>query len=90
MVYYMLSFAFVAIEVWCALYFLDTFLKKKEAGKLEKFRFIIYFVAMVIPAALSKMMSFGKIFVFMSIFVFSSRIGLYGFPCYILPAEYFG
>lgn len=74
MVYYILSFAFVAIEVWCALYFLDTFLKKKEAGKLEKFRFIIYFVAMVIPAALSKMMSFGKIFVFMLIFVLLGMI----------------
>ena len=69
MVYYMFSFALVAIEVWCVLYFLDTFLKKKDIGNLEKYRFIIYFVAMVIPAALSSMMSFAKIFVFMIWFV---------------------
>ena len=69
MIYYMFSFALVAIEVWCVLYFLDTFLKKKDIGNLEKYRFIIYFVAMVIPAALSSMMSFAKIFVFMFWFV---------------------
>lgn len=69
MVYYMFSFALVAIEVWCVLYFLDTFLKKKDIGNLEKYRFTIYFVAMVIPAALSSMMSFAKIFVFMIWFV---------------------
>jgi len=69
MVYYMFSFALVAIEVWCVLYFLDTFLRKKDIGNLEKYRFIIYFVAMVIPAALSSMMSFAKIFIFMIWFV---------------------
>lgn len=74
MVYYIFSSAFVAIEVWCVLYFLDTFLKKKEAGKLEKFRFLIYFVAMVIPAAFSRMMSLGKIFVFMLVFVLLGMI----------------
>lgn len=68
MVYYIFSFAFVAIEVWCVLYFLDTFLKKKDTGKLEKMRFIIYYAAMIMPAILCSMLSFGKILVFLLLF----------------------
>lgn len=37
------SFFVIAFEVRGSLYFLDTFMERKETGKLRKFRFLIYY-----------------------------------------------
>lgn len=39
------SFFVIAFEVRGSLYFLDTFMERKETGKLRKFRFLIYYAA---------------------------------------------
>ena len=41
MIYWVFSFVLTAIDTWCVLYLLDTFLKKKDAGRLEKYRFVL-------------------------------------------------
>ena len=35
MIYWIFSFVLTAIDTWCVLYLLDTFLKKKDAKKRE-------------------------------------------------------
>ncbi len=52
MIYWIFSFVLTAIDVWCILYLLDTFLKKKEIGKLENIRFILFYSANVGVAVL--------------------------------------
>ena len=39
------SFFVITFEVRGSLYFLDTFMERKETGKLRKFRFLIYYAA---------------------------------------------
>ena len=50
MIYWIFSFVLTAIDTWCVLYLLDTFLKKKDAGKLEKFRFVLFYGANILVA----------------------------------------
>ena len=38
---WILSFCIMAIETWEYVYFLDTFLKKKETGQLDKCRYAV-------------------------------------------------
>lgn len=45
MIYWIFSVMVTAIDTWCMLYLMDTFLKKKEVEKLEKVRFVLYFLA---------------------------------------------
>lgn len=46
---WVLSFCLMAIETWGSIYFFDTFLKKKDMGWLEKYRYIIlYFSCFVV------------------------------------------
>ncbi len=52
MIYWIFSFVLTAIDVWCILYLLDTFLKKKESGKLENVRFILFYSANIGVAVL--------------------------------------
>lgn len=52
MIYWMFSAMVTAIDTWCILYLLDTFLKKKEVGRLEKVRFVSFFGAFFIVAVL--------------------------------------
>ena len=42
MIYWIFSFVLTAIDTWCVLYLLDTFLKKKDVGRLEKVRFLLF------------------------------------------------
>ena len=42
MIYWIFSFVLTAIDTWCVLYLLDTFLKKKDVGRLEKVRFWLF------------------------------------------------
>lgn len=42
MVYWIFSFVLTAVDTWCVLYLLDTFLKKKDVGRLEKVRFWLF------------------------------------------------
>jgi len=42
MIYWIFSFVLTAIDTWCVLYLLDTFLKKKDVGRLEKDRFLLF------------------------------------------------
>ena len=52
MIYWIFSFVLTAIDTWCVLYLLDTFLKKKDAGKLEKLRFVLFYGANIFVAVL--------------------------------------
>lgn len=52
MVYWIFSFILTAVDTWCMLYLLDTFLKKKETGKLESIRFILFYSANIGVAVL--------------------------------------
>lgn len=46
---WVLSFCLMAIETWGSIYFFDTFLKKKDMGWLERYRYIIlYFSCFVV------------------------------------------
>lgn len=77
MVYCIFSFMVTAVDVWCTLYFLDTFLKRKEVGKLEKTRFIVYYGTMFMPAFICYLfeivMNWGK---FLSVFCVVWLLGL--------------
>ena len=42
MIYWIFSFVLTAIDTWCVLYLLDTFLRKKDVGRLEKVRFWLF------------------------------------------------
>ena len=50
MIYWIFSFVLTAIDTWCVLYLLDTFLKKKDTGRLEKFRFVLFYGANILVA----------------------------------------
>ena len=52
MIYWIFSLVLTAIDTWCVLYLLDTFLKKKDAGRLEKFRFVLFYGANILVAVL--------------------------------------
>lgn len=43
MAWWILSFCIIAIETWGNIYFFDTFLKKKDRGRLGKCRYVILF-----------------------------------------------
>ena len=46
---WILSFCIMAIEAWGSIYFFDTFLKKKDVGRLGKCRYVVlYFADMVV------------------------------------------
>ena len=46
---WILSFCIMAIEAWGSIYFFDTFLKKKDVGRLGKCRYVVlYFAGMVV------------------------------------------
>ena len=45
MVLWILSFCIMAIETWGSIYFYDTFLKKKNVGRLDKCRHIVLYPA---------------------------------------------
>ena len=49
MALWVLSFCIMAIETWGSIYFFDTFLKKKNVGRLGKCRYVVlYFAGMVV------------------------------------------
>ena len=49
MALWILSFCIMAIEAWGSIYFFDTFLKKKDVGRLGKCRYVVlYFASMVV------------------------------------------
>ena len=49
MALWILSFCIMAIEAWGSIYFFDTFLKKKDVGRLGKYRYVVlYFASMVV------------------------------------------
>ena len=52
MIYWIFSFVLTAIDTWCVLYLLDTFLKKKDTGRLEKIRFVLFYGANILVAVL--------------------------------------
>ena len=52
MIYWIFSFVLTAIDTWCVLYLLDTFLKKKDTGRLEKYRFVLFYGANIFVAVL--------------------------------------
>ena len=47
---WILSFCIMAIETWGYVYFFDTFLKKKDAGRLQRCRYIVLYPAVVVFA----------------------------------------
>ena len=52
MIYWIFSVMVTAIDTWCMLYLMDTFLKRRKVEKLEKVRFVLYFVAVFSVAVL--------------------------------------
>lgn len=52
MIYWMFSFVLTAIDTWCMLYLMDTFLKKKAVGRLEKIKFVLFYSANIFVAFL--------------------------------------
>ena len=52
MIYWIFSFVLTAVDTWCVLYLLDTFLKKKDVGRLEKVRFWLFLSAIFSVAVL--------------------------------------
>ena len=48
--YYLFSCLIILIDTWCCLYFLDTFLKKKDVGGLNKVRFLLFYIALFLPS----------------------------------------
>ena len=47
MALWIFSFCIMAIEAWGYVYFFDTFLKKKDAGRLQRCRYIVLYPAVV-------------------------------------------
>ena len=49
MALWVLSFCIMAIETWGSIYFFDTFLEKKDTGRLQRCRYVVlYFADMVV------------------------------------------
>ena len=59
MALWILSFCIMAIEAWGSIYFLDTFLKKKNVGWLVKCRYVILYLVIVAVAFLGEYFSMG-------------------------------
>lgn len=59
MALWMLSFCIMAIEMWGSIYFFDTFLEKKNIGRLGKCRYVILYLAIVAVAFLGEYFSMG-------------------------------
>ena len=54
MALWVLSFCIMAIEAWGSIYFFDTFLKKKDAGRLQRCRYVVLYFAVVTVAFLGE------------------------------------
>ncbi len=52
MALWILSFCIMAIETWGSIYFFDTFLKKKDMGRLGKCSYVFLYLATVVVAFL--------------------------------------
>ena len=50
MLYYLFSCMVILIDTWCCLYFLDTFLRKKDAGRWNHVRFLLFYIALFLPS----------------------------------------
>ena len=50
MIYYLFSCMVILIDTWCCLYFLDTFLRKKDVGRWNNVRFLLFYIALLLPS----------------------------------------
>ncbi len=104
MVYNVFSFIVSVVDAWSFLYFMDTFLKKKEIGKWEKYRFILCCVSLYLVSLLFHMMEivinwWKVLFVLVVLFVIgrmyfrttTKQLGFYLLLCYglMLLTEFF-
>lgn len=76
MIYWIFSAMVTVIDTWCILYLLDTFLKRKEVGRLEKIRFVLFFGAIFSVAVLFQILDvvinwWKFVFVFIALFTCS-------------------
>lgn len=67
---WILSFCIMAIETWGNIYFFDTFLERKRTGRLEKFRYLILYAAVVATALLGAYFDSMGIKVLLAVFVY--------------------
>lgn len=51
---WILSFCIMAIETWGSIYFFDIFMERKRRGRLDKYRHIVLYAAVVVVASLGK------------------------------------
>ena len=64
------SIFLVAVETWGSLYFLDTFLTKRRTGKLQKYRFFIWFICIEIGVLSGRLIGGWKVILILLIYVF--------------------
>jgi len=50
MLYYLFSCIVILIDTWCCLYFLDTFLRKKDVDRWNKVRFLSFYIALFLTS----------------------------------------
>ena len=67
------SFFLIALEIWGSLYFLDTFLHRKT-GKRQKYRFLIWFLCMVVCSFSDSWFGLYRIVFIILIFMFLCRL----------------
>ena len=55
------SLFMVAVETWGSLYFFDTFLTERKASRLQKYRFVIWFVCMEVGVLSGRLIGWWKL-----------------------------
>ena len=71
------SFCIIAIETWGYVYFFDTFLKKKDAGRLQRCRYIVLYPAVVAFALSVKYVGSMGIKVMLAVLLLAVFCGLF-------------
>ena len=64
------SLFLVALEAWGSLYFFDTFLQEKRTGKLQEYRFFIWFICIEIGVLSGRLIGGWKVIPILLIYVF--------------------
>ena len=77
MALWIFSFCIMAIEAWGYVYFFDTFLKKKDAGRLQRCRYIVLYPAVVAFALSVKYVGSMGIKVMLAVLLLAVFCGLF-------------
>lgn len=68
------SLFLVAVEIWGSLYFLDTFLPKRNSGRLPKYRFIIWFACMEMGVLSGRLIGWWKMIPLLLVYMLLCRL----------------